>query len=162
MTKVIYVLLLMCITCVIGAAGAAQSSRKSHRVNKPHWDHEPRHGGIFFMAMDQHHHLEGVLQKPGTFRVYLYDSYTRPLAAAKVKQISALVRWGDEDHAPETALTPSKDGKTLEASLNELKLPATLTLLVRFPGSPPRSRPELFTFPFAKYSDSTPGSHRAK
>jgi hypothetical protein len=48
---------------------------------KPHMDHEPKHGGVFFMAPDRFHHLEGVLLPAGTFKVYLFDDYTRPLPA---------------------------------------------------------------------------------
>ena len=30
-------------------------------------DHQPKHGGVFFMAPDRTHHLEGVLLPAGTF-----------------------------------------------------------------------------------------------
>src|SRR5690349_1798339 len=31
---------------------------------KPHQDHESKHGGAFFMALDEKHHLEGILVSP--------------------------------------------------------------------------------------------------
>src|ERR1700733_3997865 len=38
----------------------------------PHQNHRPQHGGQFFMAEDNIHHLEGVLIAGGTLRIYLY------------------------------------------------------------------------------------------
>lgn len=46
-----------------------------------HMDHSPRHGGVFFMAPDGVHHLEGALSGR-EFRLYSYDEYTRPIDAA--------------------------------------------------------------------------------
>lgn len=118
-----------------------------------HEDHEPRHGGIFFMAMNNHHHLEGVLEAPGIFRVYVYDSYTKPLSLHQMKQVSGKVLLGESESAPEIPLTLSRDGETLEAVLDRrTKLPVTLTLLLRFPGMVRDARPELFTFPFREFS----------
>jgi len=48
----------------------------------PHGDHNPKHGGIFFMAPDVFHHLEGVLDG-GEFRLYIYNNFTEPLDVRK-------------------------------------------------------------------------------
>ena len=121
---------------------------------REHGDHNPKHGGTFFMALDGIHHLEGVLVPPGTFRVYLSDARTLPLDPARVKQASGTVQWGESEHAPEIPLVLGEDGQTLEAVFgNEVKFPVTLTLLLRLPGMPPDARPELFTFPFSDYSE---------
>jgi hypothetical protein len=138
-------------------AKRAPSSQATPRTAAPqhaHLDHNPKHGGIFFMALNQKHHLEGVLVAPATFRVYLYDARTRPLSPAQVKQASGTVQWGEQENAPETPLHVSKDGKTLEATYPGAKLPITLTLLLRMPGAPPKAKPELFTFPFHQYTGS--------
>ena len=69
-----------------------------------HGDHDPKHGGTFFMALDNEHHLEGILLSPGIFGVYLYDAYTQPLGRAELHQASGTVQWGDFDGARETPL----------------------------------------------------------
>jgi hypothetical protein len=120
---------------------------------KPHMDHHPKHGGIFFMALDEKHHLEGLLLPTGTFCVYVYDAYTKPVSLNQLRQVSATVIWGDADNAPRTRMAPSKDGRRLESVLGSgrPKLPITLTLLAHFPGESPKARPELFTFPFKTF-----------
>lgn len=118
-----------------------------------HQDHYPKHGGTFFMAMDNKHHLEGTFVAPGIFRVYLYDAYTKPLPPNKVKQAKGSVQLGDSPDAPKLPLVLSKDGKTLEINLGkDVKLPITLTLWMHFPDTPPDAKPELFTFPFSHYA----------
>lgn len=124
-----------------------------HPSTKPHQDHESKHGGTFFMALDEKHHLEGVLLSPGTFRVFLYDERSHPVSKQQVARADAKVTWGRQERASATDMKPSSDGLTLEAAAPaNLTLPVELTLLIRFPGAAPDSRPELFTFPFAKFT----------
>ena len=111
------------------------------------------------MALDNKHHLEGVLLQPRLFRVYLYDVYTKPLSAAQVQQTKGSVQVGEAANAPTLELAVGRDGQTLETTLGpDLKLPVTLTLYLRFPGTPPSARPEVFTFPFSHYipADAAP------
>ena len=142
---------------------AAPATDASHSHNgAAHQDHDAKHGGTFFMALDNKHHLEGVLDPPGVFHVYLYDDHTRPVSRQVLNQAKAKVIWGEQDGAPEIELKPSADGAVLEAPApGAMQFPVTLTLLVRFPGAPAASRPELFTFPFSHFSHSQPEPHPA-
>ena len=42
-------------------------------------DHNPLHGGQFFMAANNYHHLEGALPNAGEFRLYVYDDFKQPV-----------------------------------------------------------------------------------
>lgn len=134
------------------------------RINKAaaHGNHNPQHGGQFFMAQDYWHHVEGVYPSPGVFRLYLYDDYTKPLAAAKVKAVKARLVTKEETD-PKTfvtkevasvPLTVAADGAYLEAALPPLTLPANLTMQAVFE---PGGKEQRFDFAFGGFStDSMP------
>ncbi len=44
-----------------------------------HMDHEPMHGGQFFMADNMFHHVEGSMPSPGELRMHFYDNFKQPL-----------------------------------------------------------------------------------
>ena len=123
-------------------------------------DHKPKHGGLFFMSLDNVHHLEGVLLPPGTFRIYLYDDHTKPLKADQVKLTSGTIQIGNSEDAPKISLGPGKKKETMEASIGaNPKFPVAITLLLRLPGMAPDAKPELFNFTFDKFTDENgPGS----
>ena len=58
------------------------SPRIGKRTLRPHGNHNPQHGGQFFMAPDTWHHLEGTLPRDRLFRLHVYDDYARSLPAA--------------------------------------------------------------------------------
>jgi hypothetical protein len=131
-----------------------QAPEATHKPSHAHQDHDAKHGGAFFMALDEQHHLEGILVSPGTFRVFLYDDHSRPVSASEVGKAVAKVTWGAQDNAPVTVMKPSADGSVLESiAPTTVNFPLELTLVIRFPGAPANSQPELFTFPFAKFTD---------
>lgn len=89
---------------------------------RPHQDHNAKHGGIFFMAPDAWHHLEGTYPEDGAFRVHLYDNFSQPLSAKAFKGRVVLKETFDPV-SRETRellaypLLPSRDGSYLEARL---------------------------------------------
>ncbi len=141
-----------------------QDGTQAVRVNKAaaHGNHNPQHGGQFFMAQDYWHHVEGVYPSPGVFRLYLYDDYTKPLAAARVKAVKArLVTKEATD--PKTFVTKevasvplvaAADGTFLEAAIDPLALPANVTMQAVFAAGGKEQR---FDFAFGEFStDSMP------
>lgn len=124
------------------------------RSLRPHEDHTPKHGGVFFMAPDTWHHLEGTYPQPGLFRVYVYDNYSQPLDARTIKGRAVLNETYDEATRTTRELTvftlhPSPDGKYLDAQVGALPLPAEITAKVTFDATRPEDR---FDFVFAEPS----------
>ncbi len=124
------------------------------RERRPHGDHNPRHGGIFFMAADNWHHLEGAYPKAGVFRLFVYDDYTRPLAVSAFT--ARAVTKETRDHTRKEAteiqaypLQPSKDAAYLKARLPVNRLPAEITAKIRFTAKGDEYR---FDFVFPTYS----------
>jgi len=113
----------------------------------PHGDHNPRHGGLFFMAQDGFHHLEGALGPDGLFHLYFYDDFTRPLPTD-----------GFHARVDERELQPSEDGVSLTCATPEARADqVALAVHVRFPGSE-REEPFDFTFSDRQKSELATGA----
>ena len=59
-------------------------------------DHSPVHGGQFFMAANQFHHLEGALPEAGRFRLYVYDDFKKPIDPRNFAGDVVFERYDDE------------------------------------------------------------------
>jgi hypothetical protein len=126
-------------TCADGTAMVPR------RTLRPHGNHNPQHGGQFFMAPDHWHHLEGTYPRDRLFRLYLYDDYARPLPAADLRRVEARVVTREtfdpatrrETELSAFALRPSRDGAYLEARVDRVTMPAEMSAKVRLkPGAP--------------------------
>jgi len=130
------------------------SAMVPRRTLRPHGNHNPQHGGQFFMAPDNWHHLEGAIPRDRTFRLYLYDDFARPLKAADMTRVQARVvtreTWDAATRrTTEIAAFPlrvSRDGTYLEARIDAAKMPIEMTAKVRFKADAPEYR---FDFTFA-------------
>ena len=119
-----------------------------------HTDHTPKHGGVFFMASDNWHHLEGVLVSPHEFRLYLYDNFTKPIAATLYEATVEFVRedaQGKEFGNSKTiVMKPSDDSVYLCAKVpSEYVIPLYLTVRIKLREG---ERPSLFNFSFNSIS----------
>ena len=112
---------------------------------RAHGNHNPQHGGMFFMASDSWHHLEGTLPEQGLFRLYVYDDFSKPLAADQMKLAAGTLAKG----STVVPLKLSADGKSLEATMDGLKPPAELVAKVKFKRTDPDFR---FDFVFPEFS----------
>ena len=61
-----------------------------------HMDHNPLHGGQFFMAANNYHHLEGALPQPGQFRLYVYDDFKQPVDPRNFAGQVVFEAWNEE------------------------------------------------------------------
>ena len=138
--------------------GSAMVPRYTPRA---HGDHNPKHGGIFFMAPDNWHHLEGTYPAAGRFRVYVYDDFSKPLAVAEARKIRGRVvtkeafdpKTGTTRELASTPLVLSRNGAFLEARIEPLPLPAKMTAKISFT---PDNKESRFDFAFQAYSRDIP------
>jgi hypothetical protein len=139
------------------------------RTLRPHGNHNPQHGGQFFMAADNWHHVEGAYPRTGVFRLYVYDDYARPLSAAAMKKVRARVVTSERYDAKtrtytELAVAPlrvSRDGAYLEARVSGLAFPAEMTAKLKLKPDSPEYRFDFTFTSVTKDPGENPGVRRA-
>jgi hypothetical protein len=144
-------------------------ARRLVKAIRAHGDHNPRHGGLFYMAADQWHHLEGTYPRAGLFRAYFFDNYTQPIDAKGFT--GRLVTREEFDPATgmnkELESVPvkhSRDGKTLEAPITgdaarsqpSKESPKKLVLKVRLTKDGPEQRFDFLFDGFSKEPATAP------
>ncbi len=142
------------------ADGSAMTARRAPRA---HGNHSPQHGGVFFMAADNWHHVEGTYPEQGVFRLFLYDDYSRPLAASRTKQIEGRVMTeagsdtpAQTDREPATfELRAVGNAPYLEAKIDRVPPPAKVSVSLRFTPDGEESR---FDFAFPAFTKDPVGA----
>lgn len=142
------------------ADGSAMVPRYTQR---PHGDHNPKHGGVFFMAPDNWHHIEGTYPAAGRFRVYVYDDYSRPLGMADARKVRGRVvtkemfdsKTGTTRELASAPLVLARNGAFFEARIDPMALPAQMTAKISFKSDDKESR---FDFTFPSFSKDLPGT----
>jgi hypothetical protein len=129
--------------CADGSAMVKQYAARAHG------NHNPQHGGQFFMAADAWHHLEGTYLPTGVFRMHLYDDFTKPLQPRLVREMKATLVTKDPRTGKETSTPLVRNGRTLQARIGKVPLPAAMHAQVQFKADGPENR---FDFTFETYS----------
>jgi hypothetical protein len=127
---------------------------------RAHGDHNAKHGGIFFMAPDNWHHLEGAYPAAGRFRLYVYDDFSKPLSVAQARKVRGRVvtketfdpKTGRTRELASTPLVLARNGTFFEARI-DAPLPAKMTAKIAFTSGDKESR---FDFTFPAYTRDIP------
>jgi hypothetical protein len=128
---------------------------------RAHGDHNPKHGGIFFMAPDNWHHLEGAYPGAGRFRVYVYDDFSKPLTLEQARKVRGRVvtkevfdpKTGRTRELASTPLVLARNGAFFEARIDAAALPAKFVAKIAFKPGDKESR---FDFSFPAYTRDVP------
>lgn len=115
--------------------------------DRPHGDHNPKHGGFFSMAPNNWH-IESTHPAAGVFQLYVYDEYSKPFIPVA---FSARLLVRDVSVPFERAA----NGRYLEARVPTLGLPATIAIKARFLANEPEYH---FDFFFSQYSKEPSGN----
>ena len=118
---------------------------------RPHGDHNPKHGGQFFMASNNWH-LEVTHPAESTFRLYVYDDYSKPFPPPGLTaRITESVDASGARHDVAVPFARTSRGY-YEARLPGAAIPATIAARVRFE---PNDKEYRFDFIFSDYSKNT-------
>jgi hypothetical protein len=120
---------------------------------RAHGDHNPRHGGQFYMATDAWHHIEGTYPQDGLFRVFFYDNFTKPLPV-KGFTGSVVIRDAKDKEIASAPLAVGRNTSTMEAKIPAANaaLPLRATVKLKFSAATPE---QPFDFQFNEYSKDT-------
>jgi hypothetical protein len=116
---------------------------------RAHGNHNPQHGGLFFMAPDSWHHIEGTYLPTGVFRLHLYDDYTKPLALKLAREISGTLVIKDSKTGRDKEIPLVRSGRYLQAPIGKQPFPAQMYAKISFK---PGDRDNRFDFSFDGFS----------
>lgn len=135
-----------------GKCPTCKRTLKIEYSRRPHGDHNPKHGGLFFMAPNNWH-LEATHPSRGAFRLFVYNEYSDPFIPPGFsgRAIVAAAQAGGRAGAPEVSVPFRRAGRRpyLEATIPRLATPASIVVKVRFQPADPEY---LFNFDFFDYS----------
>lgn len=126
---------------------------------RAHGDHNPKHGGMFFMASDAWHHIEGTLPSADLFRVYFYDNFSKPMSVSGFTGSLVLLDAANKEIAS-YPLRAGRDGRTMEARIPaaNARLPLNAAARITFKAG---DKDNFFNFPFSKLTAEPAGTPAA-
>lgn len=116
---------------------------------RPHGDHNPKHGGSFFMASNNWH-LEVTHPAASVFRLYVYNEYSKPFSPPGLA--ANIVEIHDPTSGKVTPVTIPFQKTTkgyYEARMPGVAIPSTIAAKIRFE---PNDKDYRFDFIFMDYS----------
>lgn len=135
----------------------------SRYLVRPHGDHNPKHGGHFFMASNNWH-IEVTHPGREVLRVYVYDDYSKPFLppALTARIVELTPPDGGQTARPSLVDIPLERvaGKAyLEGRVPALAVPARLAMNMRFEAADKEYR---FDFYFLDYTRDPPPPRRSR
>jgi hypothetical protein len=123
------------------------SPRHQQYAQRAHGDHNPKHGGQFFMASDAWHHLEGTYASAGLFRLYFYNDFSKPLTPTGFSATLSVLDANDRTIVGDLPLRRGHVSNTMEAAIpaSHTSLPLRLEVRVKFSAT---GKPNTFDFTF--------------
>ncbi|MEE8431304.1 MAG: hypothetical protein V3S16_08650 [Candidatus Desulfatibia sp.] len=121
-----------------------QEDEHKEEKKASHDIHKGQHGGVFFMAPNKIHHVEGIYSKKCGFSLVIFNAHTKPI---NVNRFRAFVKYVPEDEDQLEAirfLLPTKDGSLLKAPSVDIEGPYEVELYLKFPAG---EEPAMFNIP---------------
>jgi hypothetical protein len=117
---------------------------------RAHGDHNPKHGGMFFMAENGWNHLEGTYPAAGQFRVHFYDNFSKPMSPRGFTG-SVVILDKDYKELASYPLAVEANNRTMLARIPapHAALPINAAVKIRFKAG---EKENFFNFPFSKYT----------
>ena len=135
------------------------SARHQQYAQRAHGDHNPKHGGQFFMASDAWHHLEGTYPSAGVFRLFFYNDYSKPLIPTGFSATLSVLDAQDRTVVADLPLKPGRVSNAMEAAIPpaHTSLPLRLEAQVKFSAT---GKSNVFDFTFPALTNE-PTTHAA-
>ncbi len=109
-----------------------------------HGLHRGLNGGVFFMAPNKIHHIEGVYSEKCGFSLVIYNAYTRPVSTEPYRAFVKFIPHDEDEMEAVRFLEATEDGSVLRAAhIPEMHGAYELELYLKFTDS---HEPAMFNF----------------